>query len=431
MAYPNLPQNTTPSDGLHANGLHASGSVWAKYCSTQRHFMGIVLRWLEEEFIFVVWIPFVAWIRWNHSWGGVPMRILSLMLWLMATSAVAKESVFQLKLDNQELTEVCASGVLAMTTSFGSASIDLGKIDAIRFEENATIVFASDGAVLWGEPDWSGVTFEAGFGTVEPARWKSLQSIRRARLVAGKITTGRSVGGLGYYLRAPEADTTEKPWPTLVLLHGSNMNARAYMDSVIAKWPELAKTHLLIGVNGEKRNTSRLPGPSRYNYTYVNFAGKSKFNGYPGTDRESPALVAELLTELRERLPIAHCYLIGHSQGAFLTYSVTMNFPELIDGAIPVSGGVIVQALPNAYDDQALIAEQKKTPIAIVHGVTDQTVGFQQATRALEAFETADFPRVKLFRHKTAGHRFMLLPVDEAVAWLDAQRALASSEIGE
>ena len=191
---------------------------------------------------------------------------------------------------------------------------------------------------------------------------------------------------------------------------------------MVERWPELAKTHLLVGINGERRNASSLGGSPRFNYTYVNFAGKSKYKGYPGTDRESPALVAELLSELRERLPIKHCYLIGHSQGGFLTYSVAMNYPELIDGAVPTSAGVIVQAVPSAYTDESLIEQQKQLPIAIVHGTTDRTVNYNLAESAFEAYQKAEYPKVKLFSHETAAHRFMLLPIDEAVAWLDEQR---------
>ena len=341
---------------------------------------------------------------------------------LIISTAVADESLFQVQVSDKQTTEIRASGTLQMKTRFGSATVDVDKIDEIRIGDKTTTVIASDGTDLQGKLDWSSVSFKSDDATIEQASWKSVRAIRKAKAVPEEYTTGRDANRLTYYLRPPADYTPDKKWPTLVMLHGSNMNAKAYMETVIGSWPKLAETHLLIGINGERRSSSSSADNPRYNYSYVNFAGKSKYKGYPGTDRESPALVAELLTELRERLPISHFYLIGHSQGGFLTYSVTMNYPELIDGAIPVSAGAIIQAVPDAYKNEELIKQQKQTPIAVVHGKTDRSVRFQQGKATFEAFEKAEFPMLKFFTHETAGHRFMFLPIEEAVTWLDEQR---------
>ncbi|MEL6109404.1 MAG: alpha/beta fold hydrolase [Planctomycetota bacterium] len=348
------------------------------------------------------------------------MRLLILLL-LAASTTFADDAVFQIEKVDQDAAEANASGTLKLTADFGHAVVDLRKVDEIRIGETSTLT-TSDGTVLRGNVDWSDVTFSPGGQTEDLASWKTLQAIRRAELKAGQTTMGRVANRISYYLHAPAGYTTDSKWPALVLLHGSNMNAKSYIDSVLASWPELGETHLLIGINGERRSSSGSPDSPRFNYSYVNFVGKSKYKGYPGTDRESPALVAELLTELRERLPIKRCYLIGHSQGGFLTYSVAMNYPELVDGAVPVSAGAIVQVVPSAYDDQELIEQQKQTPIAIVHGTTDRAVSYKQATATFEAFKKAEFPKVKLFSDENAAHRFMMLPIDKAVIWLDDQQ---------
>jgi predicted esterase len=260
------------------------------------------------------------------------------------------------------------------------------------------------------------------------ARLRSLKLVHEAPITPGEITDGSGVNSMTYYLRVPrefpaalDAPAEENGgWPAIVLLHGSNMNSKAYVATFAAQWPALADRYILIGLNGERHVAGSPPENPAFNYTYVNFAGRSRYEGYPGTDRESPALVAEMIREFRTRLPIERIIVLGHSQGAFLTYSIMMNYPELIDGAIPISGGLIVQCEPEAYEDDELIAAQRRVPLAIVHGTTDNVVSFDMSAYAHGQFEKAGFSKLKLFAHQTAGHRFAFLPIDEAVKWIES-----------
>jgi pimeloyl-ACP methyl ester carboxylesterase len=149
--------------------------------------------------------------------------------------------------------------------------------------------------------------------------------------------------------------------------------------------------------------------------------GRSTFKGFPGTDRESPALVAEALRELRGVYPVSKYFVGGHSQGGFLTYSLLMNFPELVAGAFPVSAGVIMQSEPGAYEDEQVRANQRKVPLAIVHGRQDRVVGFDSGEYAATLFGEAGWPARRFFADDSgAGHRFAMLPVGEAIRWLEA-----------
>ena len=181
------------------------------------------------------------------------------------------------------------------------------------------------------------------------------------------------------------------------------MNGRAYVSTIAATWPDIAKDYLLIGINGER--PSDIGNDPRFNYTYVNYVGRSTFKGFPGTDRESPALVAEALEELRETYPIARYFVGGHSQGGFLTYSLLMNFPELLAGAFPISAGVIFQCEPTAFIDEALRAAQRSVPLAIVHGKNDPVVGFERGRI-----------RRRLFLARPVGPRFAFLPMTRGPA---------------
>jgi predicted esterase len=250
---------------------------------------------------------------------------------------------------------------------------------------------------------------------------KTPEFARHVKLMPGKIVDGSTKGLLTYSVRAPEdfKEADGKKWPAIVILHGSNMNGKAYANTLAAGWPEIAKDYLLIGINGEM--PSAMGAEPAFNYTYINYVGRSTYKGFPGTDRESPALVAEALEDLREAYPIAKYFVGGHSQGGFLTYGLLMNFPEKIAGAFPISAGVIFQCEPSAYADTALRAAQRAVPLAIIHGKQDPLVNFSMGEYAAVIFGEESWPAFRFFNDSTgAGHMFGRLPVGRAIRWLEA-----------
>ena len=275
---------------------------------------------------------------------------------------------------------------------------------------------SKDGKTLEGAAVGDGFPFWYGWRGRRAPEYR-----RHAPLVAGKIVNGSTENLLTYSVRAPEGykpDDSQRRWPAIVVLHGSNMNGKAYVNTLAAAWPEIARNYLIVGINGEM--PSELGEEPRFNYSYVNYVGRSTYKGFPGTDRESPALVAEALADLKKAYPIAHYFVGGHSQGGFLTYSLLMNTPELIAGAFPISAGLIFQCEPSAYQDEALRKAQRSVPLAIVHGKNDPAVGFGMGEYAASLFGESSWPAVHFFTSDTAGHMFGLLPVGEAIRWLEA-----------
>ena len=129
------------------------------------------------------------------------------------------------------------------------------------------------------------------------------------------------------------------------------MNGQSYVNTIAAAWPEIGKDFIILGINGE--TASELGDDPHFNYTYVNYVGRSIHQGFPGTDRESPALVNQAMNELKEVYPIDHYLVGGHSQGGFLTYSLLMNFPDSMAGAFPISAGLLIfNAIPSVYTDE-------------------------------------------------------------------------------
>lgn len=277
---------------------------------------------------------------------------------------------------------------------------------------------AADGSAFSGAAHGDGVAGWYGWrGRPAP------EFVRHAPLVPGKAVDGSTRNLLTYTIRAPERfqSASQTAWPAVVILHGSNMNARGYVETLAAAWPEVARDFILLGINGEA--PSDIGPEPRFNYSYVNFVGKSTYKGFPGTDRESPALVAEALEELKQVYPIARYYVGGHSQGGFLTYSLLMNFPDAIAGAFPISCSVIFQCEPGAYTDPVLKRAQRRVPLAIIHGKTDPMVDFGSGQYAAELFGEAGWPAFRFFVSDTGAHMFGRLPVGEAIRWLEAQSA--------
>ena len=281
--------------------------------------------------------------------------------------------------------------------------------------------FSSDGQTFTGSAK------ATGFPKSDP--WKGRRApefVRHVKLVPGKMLDGSTDNLLTYAIRAPEGcrDGDNKKWPTIVILHGSNMNARAYVNTLAAAWPDIAKDFLILGINGETPSAlgdTKEKEPA-FNYTYVDFVGKSTFKGFPGTDRESPALVSEALAELRKVYPIDRYFVGGHSQGGFLTYSLLMNFPEQLSGAFPISAGVIFQCEPSAFTDEKVKAAQRSVPLVIVHGKQDPNVSFSSGQYAATLFGESNWPAFRFIADDSgAGHRFGLLPVNKAIRWLEAQ----------
>jgi predicted esterase len=254
--------------------------------------------------------------------------------------------------------------------------------------------------------------------------WKGRRApefVRHVPLAAGKIVDGSTDGLLTYCVRAPEGykATDRKKWPVVLVLHGSNMSGKAYVNTLAASWPDIARDYILLGINGETPSNFS-SDQLAFNYTYVNYVGRSTFKGFPGTDPESPALVGEALKELRDVYPVKQYFVGGHSQGGFLTYSLLMNSPEAIAGAFPVSAGVIFQCEPSAYDDAKLQAAQRSVPLAIVHGKNDPLVAFDSGSYAAGLFLDAGWPAIRLFADDNAAHMFGRLPVGPAIRWLEA-----------
>jgi poly(3-hydroxybutyrate) depolymerase len=204
--------------------------------------------------------------------------------------------------------------------------------------------------------------------------------------------------GMRYFLRVPKRLDAKNGVRLIVFLHGSSMNGLNYLQSFEAKrWCD---EDILCCPNGEE--------------------GTDPFGANNFTFSSAP-LVADVTEEVQKAFKPAITYVGGHSQGAFLTYSVILNSPKLYHGAFPMAGDCWMQNEPNLWEDQPeMLKRQKDIAIAVIHGRADPVVAFSQGEHAYDCFRAMGWTKLRLLAPQDLNHMFMLAPIDDALAWLDA-----------
>ena len=289
--------------------------------------------------------------------------------------------------------------------------------------------------IRWSGPAWIELTKDGKsfFGRTEERRFTKWLGVRlegfkrKVKPRAGKTVQGLSSNHMCYFLRAPKRYRPGKKIDALVLLHGSNWTTKGMVWVTGRNWPDIADNFLIIGIQGQNWADWSKPDDLRHNYTYANWMGKSKYKGYPNTDRESPYLVHQVLKELKAQLKIDRIFVAGHSQGGFLTSALVMHYPETFSGALLISCAILMQAEPDVFEDDALMKAQRATPIAVVHGTQDSAVRFSSGEYNHDRFAASEFPMLAFFR-KDVGHGYDFLPVGEAVRWA---AALSTKDVKE
>jgi hypothetical protein len=203
--------------------------------------------------------------------------------------------------------------------------------------------------------------------------------------------------GMRYFLRVPKRYNAITGSRLIVFLHGSNMNGFEYLRSFEAKkWCE---DDILCCPNGE--NGTDPFGSNNFGF-------------------ESGPLVADVTEEVQKAFKTTITYVGGHSQGAFLTYSLILNYPDMYRGAFPMAGDCWIQNEPNLWEDKPdVLKKQKEIPIAVIHGKADPVVAFSQGEHAYDCFRAMGWTKLRFFAPPTLNHMFMLAPIDEAIEWLD------------
>jgi poly(3-hydroxybutyrate) depolymerase len=213
-------------------------------------------------------------------------------------------------------------------------------------------------------------------GDLNPARVNFLEEFAAANAVLSSLEAGKDAfaGKHGdghrayrstvdntlqpYRLFIPESYDPSKPAPLLVALHGMGGDENSIFDSY---------------ANGLMKREAERTG-----FIVACPKGRDSASMYRGTAEKD---VLDVMADVQHtyRIDATRVYLMGHSMGAYGTWSIAMNHPDLFAALGPISGG----------GSAAGMAKIRDIPEYVVHGDDDRTVSVTQSRTMVEAGKKA------------------------------------------
>ncbi|MBE7660937.1 alpha/beta hydrolase [Tenacibaculum finnmarkense] len=173
---------------------------------------------------------------------------------------------------------------------------------------------------------------------------------------------------LNYIVREPKQATTNPP--LLILLHGYGSNE----DDLFSFAQELPEDLLIVSAQAPYQM-----GGGAFAWYAINFdAVKGKFSDLEQA-ATSVTKIAGFIDEIKEKYNTNpdKTFVLGFSQGAILSYALSLNYPNKVQHVIALSG----------YIDENLIKNQQEntkitTDYYISHGTVDQVIPVDWARKA-------------------------------------------------
>jgi pimeloyl-ACP methyl ester carboxylesterase len=161
-----------------------------------------------------------------------------------------------------------------------------------------------------------------------------------------------------YRIFIPDRYDGARPVPLLIALHGAGGDENDFFDDFPA--------------------APLQPEAQRHGFIVVCPKGRDPHSGYRGAAEQD---VFDVLTEVRReyRIDPSRIYLMGHSMGAYATWRLATEHPDLFAALGPISGG----------GDPGDMVKIRHIPQYIVHGANDQTVPVAQSRAMAEAARQA------------------------------------------
>ncbi len=210
---------------------------------------------------------------------------------------------------------------------------------------------------------------------------------------------------LVYLVRQPIIEAINPP--LLLLLHGIGSNEHDLYELA----PFLDERFLIISVRAP--NTL---GPGSYAWFEVDFTPQ----GPVINPQQTEASYKTLITFLKDAIKAygadpKQVYLMGFSQGAIMSASVALIQPELVAGAVLMSGRI-------PQEIQSLIASNEKLsgfPILVVHGTADSVlpISYGRASREI----LSSLPVDLTYHEYPMGHEVSQESLRDVTRWLSRQ----------
>jgi len=179
---------------------------------------------------------------------------------------------------------------------------------------------------------------------------------------------------LYHLVRQPEVQQEKSP--LLVLLHGYGSNE----EDLFSFAAQLPDEYLIISV----RAPYTLPG---YGFAWYAIDFDADMNKFTDDVQavQSRNLIAKFIDEVVGAYPVdkENVTLIGFSQGAILSYAVSLTYPQKISRVAALSGYLHNTIIGNVNSEKL-----NKLRFFVSHGVVDQVISVDWARKAPEFLKT-------------------------------------------
>jgi phospholipase/carboxylesterase len=211
---------------------------------------------------------------------------------------------------------------------------------------------------------------------------------------------------LSLYHLVREPKVKQEKNPLLVLIHGYGSNE----EDLFGFAEQLPDEYFIISV----RAPYTLPG---YGFAWyaINFdADMNKFTDDTQA-AQSRDLISKFVDEAIAAYPIDkdNVTLIGFSQGAILSYSIALKYPEKISRVAALSGYLHTPIIPQDLS----IEKVNKLRFFISHGIVDQVIPVDWARKAPEFLNTLGIANE--YHEYPVGHGVAPQNFYDLVKWLD------------
>ena len=192
--------------------------------------------------------------------------------------------------------------------------------------------------------------------------------------------------------------------PLLRLLHGVGSNEHDLFELA----PFLDKRFLIISVRAP--NTL---GPGSYAWFEVNFTPQ----GPVIHPEQAEASRKTLITFIKEAITTygadpKRVYLMGFSQGAIMSASVALTRPELVAGAVLMSGRILPEIQPLMASKEELAG----LPFIVVHGTADMVLPITHGRASRELLSS--LPVNLTYHEYPMGHEVNQESLNDVTIWL-------------
>ncbi len=177
----------------------------------------------------------------------------------------------------------------------------------------------------------------------------------------------KELESIQYLERKPRVKTDGNP--LMLLIHGYGSNE----EDLFSFANDLPDEFHVISVRAVH---TIMPG--MYAWYDISFTDSGKFNNIPQGLKSMDLLLRfiDAITE-KENLDKSQVWLCGFSQGAILSYSIALNFPEKIKNVVVLSGYPEPDFLESKIDDNAY----SHLNFFISHGATDPVIPVEWGRR--------------------------------------------------